>query len=41
MAAVFEQDLQRSRGVTLAQWRARPMREKALEKLATIFSAQL
>ena len=41
VTAVFERDLQRSRDVTLAQWRARPVRERALEKLATIFSTQL
>lgn len=39
--ATFEDDLRQSRAVTLAQWQARPLREKAMEHLASLLSAQL
>ncbi|MFL6617135.1 MAG: cardiolipin synthase [Povalibacter sp.] len=39
--AVFEQDLQRSRNITLAMWRDRPWQERALEHVASVFSSQL
>ena len=39
--ATFEDDLRQSRAVTLAQWQARPLREKAMEQLASLLSAQL
>ena len=32
---VFEADLQRARPVTLDQWRARPLREKVHERVAS------
>jgi cardiolipin synthase len=38
---IFEKDLDGSRRVTLEQWRKRPLRERALERLASIFSSQL
>jgi cardiolipin synthase len=41
VTAVFEQDLKRSRVVTLAMWRERPWHEKALEQVASVFSSQL
>ncbi len=37
----FERDLARARPVTLAQWKNRPLREKALEQLASLFGSQL
>ena len=33
---VFRQDLTKSRQITLEQWRARPLREKVAEKLASV-----
>ncbi|HSC62679.1 MAG TPA: phospholipase D-like domain-containing protein [Caldimonas sp.] len=39
--AVFAADLARSRRITLAQWEARPMKEKMLEKLASLLGSQL
>ena len=39
--AVFEQDLRRSREVTMEQWRSRPLREKAAELLAALLRPQL
>lgn len=41
MSAVFEQDLARSRRVTLEAWRQRPWRERALELLARPMASQL
>jgi cardiolipin synthase len=41
LAAQFEEDKRRSRRVTLAAWRARPWREKAKDRLAALFRAQL
>ena len=38
---VFEDDLAKSRQVTLAQWRERPWHEKLVERLASMFGAQL
>lgn len=38
---IFEQDLKRSRVVTHAQWLARPLREKLVEHVSSLFSAQL
>jgi cardiolipin synthase A/B len=38
---VFEGDLSRARRVSLEQWENRPWREKATEKLASMFSSQL
>ena len=37
----FEQDLKRSKRITLEEWRERPLSEKALEHLASLLSAQL
>lgn len=37
----FEADLKRSKRVTLQAWQDRPLREKALERLASVLSAQL
>ena len=39
--AIFAADLARSRRVTLAEWQARPWRDKALEHLASLFGSQL
>ncbi|WAC63849.1 cardiolipin synthase [Pseudoxanthomonas sp. SL93] len=41
VTGVFEQDLQKAREITHAQWLQRPWREKALERLASLFSSQL
>jgi len=38
---VFRDDLTRSRKVTLEEWQNRSLKEKALEKLASVFSFQL
>ena len=38
---VFEQDLTRSRQGTLAQWEARPMKEKIMERMALLLQSQL
>jgi cardiolipin synthase len=39
--AVFEQDLRHARRVTLAQWQARPLHEKLIEKAASLLAPQL
>jgi len=39
--AVFEQDLKRSRRITLEQWRKRPLSEKAWEKAAALLGPLL
>jgi cardiolipin synthase A/B len=39
--AVFEADLKRSRRITLQAWTARPWRERALERLASLLGSQL
>ncbi|MDB5827504.1 MAG: cardiolipin synthase [Variovorax sp.] len=39
--AAFEDDLKVSNAVTLAQWQNRPLREKAMEHLASLLSSQL
>jgi cardiolipin synthase A/B len=41
VTAVFEQDLGRSRRITLELWQSRPWREKLLEKASALLSAQL
>lgn len=41
LTQVFERDLARSRNVTLEMWRERPWHEKATERAAELFSAQL
>ena len=41
VTVVFEQDLLHTRRITLAMWRDRPWHERALEKLAAMFSSQL
>lgn len=41
LTAVFEQDLERSRNITLEMWRERPWHEKAIEKMASLFASQL
>jgi cardiolipin synthase len=41
MAEVLEADLARSQEVTLAQWRSRPWREKAKERLAGLLRSQV
>ena len=38
---VFEQDLERSRRITLEAWKNRPWREKMLEKASALLSSQL
>jgi cardiolipin synthase len=40
-SAIFEQDLARSRTITLAQWKARPLPEKMLEHTASLLRLQL
>jgi len=39
--AIFGADLDRSRRITLAEWQARPMKEKLLEQVASILDSQL
>ncbi|MES2605337.1 MAG: phospholipase D-like domain-containing protein, partial [Pseudomonadota bacterium] len=39
--ATFEADLGRARQITLAMWRARPLRERLFEKLASLIGTQL
>lgn len=39
--AIFEQDLEASHRVTLAEWEGRPWRDKALDALAATLSSQL
>ena len=39
--AIFEEDLGRSRRVSLAQWRERPWREKLAERFASLLGTQL
>jgi cardiolipin synthase A/B len=41
LAEEFDRDLTRSRRVTLQQWQNRPLREKAIERLAALFRSQL
>ena len=38
---VFEQDLQQSRRITIEEWRARPVWQKALDRAASLASSQL
>ena len=38
---IFAADLAKSRRVTLAQWQARPWKDKALEQIASLFGSQL
>jgi len=40
-ARVFEGDLARSKAITLDAWRARPWKEKLVERLASLVRAQL
>jgi cardiolipin synthase len=40
-ARVFEQDKARARRITLEEWRRRPLRERAVERLAALFRLQL
>ncbi|HEX6644369.1 MAG TPA: cardiolipin synthase [Gemmatimonadales bacterium] len=40
-ARVFEEDLKRSREITLEAWRARPWKEKLAERLASLLRKQL
>ena len=39
--AIFEVDLSRSRRITFAEWRARPLKEKIGERLASLLGSQL
>lgn len=41
MSEVFERDLQRSRRVELDSWKARPLRQKAIEHAASLLGKQL
>jgi cardiolipin synthase A/B len=41
VTAVFEQDLQRARRITLEMWQDRPLREKLLEKASALLAKQL
>jgi cardiolipin synthase len=41
LVRVFELDKQRSTPVTLDEWRARPLRERAHERFAGLFGSQL
>jgi cardiolipin synthase len=38
---LFRQDLTKSHQITLAQWQARPFKERFMERLATLFSSML
>jgi hypothetical protein len=38
---VFREDLKKSRRVTLAEWRARPFREKLMERLESLLGRVL
>ena len=38
---VFEQDLTRARRISLAEWENRPLREKIIERMASLLGAQL
>ncbi len=40
-ARVFEQDLANARPISFAQWRARPRREKVVERMASLIGSQL
>jgi cardiolipin synthase len=40
-AKVFEEDKRRARRITLEEWRRRPLREKAIERLASLLRLQL
>jgi cardiolipin synthase A/B len=40
-SAVFEQDLKRSRRISLEEWENRPWREKLIEHASAILSSQL
>ena len=39
--AIFEDDLRRAEPVSLAEWQDRPLREKFVEQLASVFGSQL
>jgi len=39
--AIFEADLARSRRVTLAEWKERPLKERFAERAASLIGAQL
>jgi len=41
LTAVFEDDLQHSRAIELASWRARPLWERVADRTAALFSSQL
>jgi cardiolipin synthase len=41
MTAAFEKDLVRSRRITLERWQQRPLREKLLERMLSLFGEQL
>jgi cardiolipin synthase len=41
VGAVFEADLKRARRIGYEDWKNRPLREKAMEHLASVFSSQL
>lgn len=38
---VFEDDLKRSRRVSLQEWQARPLKEKVMEQISSVFSSQM
>ena len=38
---IFEQDLSRARRISLAEWEHRPLREKIIERMASLLGAQL
>lgn len=38
---VFEEDLKRSRRVSLQEWQARPLKEKVMEQISSVFSSQM
>ena len=40
-AGVFEEDKRRARRITLEEWRRRPWRERAIERLAALLRLQL
>jgi hypothetical protein len=41
MAAVFEKDKTNATEITFENWKNRPLREKIIEKLASLFRSQV
>jgi len=41
LTGIFEQDIARSRSISLSEWQRRPLKEKVLDRLAALIRAQL